>query len=238
MRNVLLNLLFPRATRCLVCGDPRRAGLEDGLCPSCRQKLAEEKVPAASCDVCLTRLEKGGPCPFCDSGGMEHIHRAYAPYRYMPASRKLVKTLKFDGSDEALPLLCDAMADALPVRDFDYLIPVPLHTHRQRERGFNQALLLCEGVSARTGIPVLDGMKRIRNTRPQSDLKHKDRKKNVEDAFLVPEGASLQDKHALLVDDVRTTGNTARACAKALMEAGAAKVSLLTTCVVWTYRGD
>lgn len=238
MRNVLLNLLFPRAARCLVCGDPRRAGVEDSLCPSCREKLADEKVPAASCDVCLTRLEGNTPCPFCANGGMEHLDRAFAPYRYMPASRKLVKTLKFEGSDEALPLLCDAMADALTVRAYDGMVPVPLHKHRQRERGFNQALLLCEGVSARTGIPVLDALVRIRDTRPQSDLKHKDRKKNVADAFRIKEDVPVDGKRILLVDDVRTTGNTARACAKELRKAGAKGVSLFTTCVVWTYRED
>ena len=236
MRSILLNLLFPYAARCLICGDPRRAGEEDSLCPGCRKKLEQEKVPPASCPVCLTHMEAGEVCTFCRKGGMEHLDRAYAPYRYMPVSRTLVKSVKFDSNNDAVPMLCDAMADALPQRDFDFIVPVPLHRRRQRERGVNQAMLLCEGLSARTGIPAREMLLRTRNTKPQSKLSHRDRTKNVADAFVLRMDAQVHGKRILLVDDVRTTGNTARACAGVLRQGGAAAVSLCTVCVVWNDR--
>lgn len=238
MRNVLLNLLYPYAARCLICGDPRKAGEQDSLCPSCREQLAQTRVPAASCPVCLSHMTADEPCIFCKKGGMEYLDRAYAPYRYMPASRALVKAVKFEANDDALPLLCDAMADALPDRQFDVIVPVPLHRKRMRERGVNQAMLLCQGLSRRTGIGVQDALWRTRNTRPQSKLKHRDRTENVKAAFDIRKEAQVAGLRVLLVDDVRTTGNTARACAQVLREHGAAAVSLCTTCVVWNIRED
>lgn len=227
----MLGLLYPRAANCLCCGDPRRASEEDCLCEKCRENLRRLAVPASACDRCLSPVQKGQPCKLCRSSLMAPIHRVYAPYRYGGEARALIHAFKFNACQEALPLLSQAMADALSDRAFDCLTPVPLHPRRLRRRGYNQAALLCREISEYTGIPVREVLRRDRYLRPQSRTPLRQRQKNVAGAFSCTE--EVGGLRVLLIDDVRTTGSTACACAKALREAGAKQVSLLTAAVVY-----
>jgi len=231
----LAGLLYPRGANCLCCGDPRRAGMEDCLCPKCREGLMRLRVPAWACERCLSPVKRGVPCRFCASRAMRSIRAVYAPYRYAMEARALIHALKFSACDEALLPLAHAMADALKKRDFDCIVPVPLHPRRQRQRGYNQALLLCRELSNETGIPVREMLRRDRWRRPQSRTPLQKRRKNVEGAFSCAEDAA--GLRILLVDDVRTTGSTACACADALMQGGAESVSLCVSAVVFRRGG-
>ncbi len=161
---------------------------------------------------------------------MRHIDKVYAPFFYHDAVAKIIQDFKFEACDDVLPLLCESMAKSLKVRDFDGLAPVPLHAARQLERGVNQAMLLAKGVGERTGIPVVDPLRRVRRTRPQTTLNGQQRRKNVRGAFVCVE--DMTGKNILLIDDVRTVGATSAACARALREKGAKGVSLLVAAVV------
>ena len=231
MINVFNDLLFPHAARCLCCGDPRRADVSDCLCPACREKLKRLRVPPEACERCLMPVKGGQPCAFCRSLMMKPIHKVYAPYQYRAESRRLIHQLKFKRWGEAAPVLGKAMADALADRDFDCVTPVPLHRVRLRQRGFNQSLLLCRELSARTGIPTLELLRRDRYHRPQSLTPKTLRQKNVANAFSCVNNA--EGLRVLLVDDVRTSGSTAFSCAKNLMDAGAESVSLCVAAVVY-----
>ena len=134
VREKIAEALYPRAARCLCCGDPRRAEEADGLCPACRQALRDRRVPAQACNRCLSPVEKGRPCAYCRSPFMKPIEAAFAPYVYGGEVRQLVHALKFRACGEAAPLMAQAMADALPRRDFDCIVPVPLHPRRERQR--------------------------------------------------------------------------------------------------------
>ncbi len=226
--------LFPRGARCLCCGDPRRAGGEDCLCVACREKLKEGRVPAGACNRCLSPVTPGKPCAFCASRMMMPIEAVFSPYRFGGETRALIHALKFDACGEAVPLLAGAMADALPRRDFDCIVPVPLHPLRLRQRGFNQSLLLARDLSARTGIPVQELLRRDRYHAPQSRLPMKRRADNVRGAFSC--AADPAGKRILLLDDVRTTGSTACACAQTLLNDGAESVSLCVSAVVYRKR--
>lgn len=239
MRDVILSLMLPRGIRCLICGEARKMDGKNALCRKCRDRLRDVRIPAASCERCKGYVEAGGVCRFCKSGGMEHIVSAYAPFMYTGAARTLVMQLKFRDMDDGLAYLTDAMADALPVRDFDLIVPVPLHARRERQRGCNQAQLLAQGVGVRINVPVVAALMRVRATSPQSRLSSlRARRSNVENAFAIREDADISGKKILLVDDVRTSGSTARACAKALLQGGAREVHLLCACVVWHYKGN
>jgi ComF family protein len=122
-----------------------------------------------------------------------------------------------------------AAVDAAHMRDIDYLIPVPLHSSRLRERGYNQSDLLAADISDELSIPCLrQVLVRARNTRSMTALSPLRRRRNVADAFRVIPGTDLQGKHIVLVDDVFTTGATADACARILVLAGCAEVHVLT----------
>ena len=111
----------------------------------------------------------------------------------------------------------------------DFVIPVPLHPKRLREREFNQSAIIASELGKRLEIPVLlDILIRFRHTRPQVELDMKERGENVVGAFTVQNGEVIADKDILLVDDVYTTGSTINECAKVLKKNDAGKVNVVT----------
>jgi len=109
------------------------------------------------------------------------------------------------------------------------MVPVPLHPARKRERGYNQAELLAGELARRSGLEVVaDALVRRRDTRSQTGLSAAGRRQNVRGAFVVRRRGRVAGRVVVLVDDVVTTGATAMACARALSEAGAVEVRLLT----------
>lgn len=223
----LKKLLYP-GVPCLACGDPRRLDAGAPLCGECEKALEKEKLLKNVCPRCLSPRRAGEACEYCLSGGMDGIDAAHAPYHYHGIVQKLVVAMKFSSVEDAGLPLAAAMRDAAAGINADMLVPIPLHPARLRERGFNQAEALCRMMNI--DIPVVAALKRPKKTRRQSQLKSTaKRTRNVENAFLA--AMPVEGKRILLVDDVRTTGATARACAKALKEAGAAQVTLLTAAV-------
>ena len=145
---------------------------------------------------------------------------------YNDAAARLIHAFKYAGAK----YLAESLGAFLPTPpDADWIIPVPLHPFRRRQRGYNQSLLLAQHLSRTTGIPLQPrALTRIRNTPSQTQRTHAERPGNVRDAFLA--GRGLQGSHILLVDDVITTGSTLDACALALRMAGAAGVWAVTVC--------
>ena len=115
----------------------------------------------------------------------------------------------------------------------DFLIPVPLHKSRYRERGFNQSEVVAEEISKITGVLVLKGvLKRKKNTKDQTNLSPQQREENVRGAFVVTETERINGKKIILVDDVITTGATLSECARMLRQAGAERILGMTVAVV------
>jgi len=142
---------------------------------------------------------------------------------------RLVQSLKFKRQLAAgrvlSHLLCEWITDEgcdLP----DMLIPVPLHRLRMFRRGFNQAFELADYAGRALDVPLLTGvLRRHRNTRAQSGLSRKQRRKNVRGAFYW-HGPIKPARHVALVDDVMTTGTTVSECARVLKKAGAKRVDV------------
>jgi ComF family protein len=110
----------------------------------------------------------------------------------------------------------------------DWLIPVPLHPSRERDRGYNQSDLLARQLGQRVGVPVSSrGLRRTRATAVQMTLNAAERRQNVAGAFECVE-PRVQAKRVVIIDDVGTTGATLDACAQAVLQAGAAAVMGLT----------
>ncbi|NOZ73773.1 MAG: ComF family protein [FCB group bacterium] len=109
----------------------------------------------------------------------------------------------------------------------DGLIPIPLHTVKYRERGYNQAEWISRGIAKNTGIPVLKrSLKRIRYTQSQTTLSAQERKNNLDHAFLVT--APVNGRALIVVDDVLTTGATISSAAWSLKKSGAVTVTAVT----------
>lgn len=101
---------------------------------------------------------------------------------------------------------------------------IPLFPAKKRERGYNQAALLARRVGSELGIPYIPLLARVRSTLPQTSLSRKERRENVKGAFSCIEGARLQGKRILLVDDIFTTGSTMREASRVLATAGAGEI--------------
>ncbi len=158
---------------------------------------------------------------------------ARAAVRYGEVARQAVHAFKF-GRRRALAaplaaLLTETGPDGLPAGAPGLLTPVPLHPRRERERGFNQALLLARRIGRAWRVPVCaDVLVRTVATRPQTELTAQARRANVGRAFSLRRPELVAGRHVVLVDDVFTTGSTVTACARCLRDGGASAVGVLT----------
>jgi ComF family protein len=117
-------------------------------------------------------------------------------------------------------------------KDIDVLIPLPLNQKKLNIRGFNQSTVLCQGLNAATGIPVEEvAVMRTIFTETQTRKSRLQRWTNVEHVFDLQNAGHLQGRHALLVDDVITTGATMDACGQILLKVPGLKLSLLSLAV-------
>jgi ComF family protein len=115
------------------------------------------------------------------------------------------------------------------VNNIDFLVPVPLHLKRLKQRGFNQSELLAHIVTKYYDIPTVSGLLfRVKDTHPQFNLPRTERFKNVRGAFEVKGTPFLKGKSVLLIDDIYTTGSTISECTRVLRENGANNVHVLT----------
>jgi ComF family protein len=147
-----------------------------------------------------------------------------APFAYAGAARTAVLTLKFRSGRYLTPLMGELLCVRLNGLQFDTVVPVPLSPQRMRARGYNQAALLADFVSATLDAPLMTALSRIE--RPsQRSLGESARLSNLRGAFTC--GRDVGGKRILLVDDVVTTGATVSACADTLAQAGASRICVL-----------
>ena len=225
----VLEFFLPRL--CLFCGAGVGEEAPQALCPDCEAQI--EWVSSPLCPRCGRVYESGDSDRLCSDCQSEPppFARARAAALYDPDGivGQAIKRFKFNGQIVYLPLLqswlqrpvCVALA-----AEADLLLPVPLFPKRLKKRGFNQALELARGFPEKAiDFEVLI---RTKNTRPQVELKGKERRENVKGAFAVSRPEEVKGKKILLIDDLYTTGSTVRECAKVLCRAGAARVEVLT----------
>ncbi len=172
-------------------------------------------------------LDLEGRCGLCRLE-LNGYDAAYTFGSYEETLRELIHLFKY-GRIETLAQPLGEMALAAFPRDerFDLIVPMAMHWWRRWQRGFNQAEALARVIGKRTGIPVLDLVRRTRSTSRQAGLTNSARRKNVSGTFAVRQPERLRERRVLLVDDVLTTGATASACAKAMKHAGAVYVAVL-----------
>jgi ComF family protein len=206
---------------CVLCGVRLAQG------HFCKHCFADLPWIRSACERCGQPVESASICADCQAR-MPAFHKAAAPLVYdFPVDRAL-KALKFKRQLFHAPafgeLLLAPFMEVLP--DVDALLPVPLHRRRHASRGFNQATELCKPLGRLSRLPVLRNVRRVKYTAPQTGLDAQERHRNMKSAFRIC--GPIRYRHPLVVDDVMTTGETCNQLARALLEAGAEKVSVLT----------
>lgn len=225
----VLNALLP--PQCLACG----AVVDDAgaLCGGCFARVTFVAPPV--CAACGASFEtpvvgeEGTLCGACIANAPIY-GRARAVFLYDDHSRPLVLRLKHGDRTDAAVHLARWMrrSGAELLSACDVIVPVPLHRWRLLMRTYNQAALLANALGRLTGKAVaVDTLRRIKATPSQGGLSRGARARNVAGAFTVHAPARVAGKRVLLVDDVFTTGATAEACTRALLDAGAASVDVL-----------
>ena len=210
VRDFLVDLLFPRRAVCMGCGSMLGCDRDD-LCEDCREELARRWLGVREVN------------PDLQLSGAAFAHPYAGP------AGGLVRRLKYSGVGvlaEHMSVELARAAKLLRIGDNVLITCVPMHPKRLRKRGMNHAELLARGVAGEMQLEFGDVLMRTRNAPQQARLSGKAREHNLKGGFSVrPEWREcVKGAKILLIDDVFTTGSTARNCAEALLEAGAAKV--------------
>lgn len=176
--------------------------------------------PDPSCSLCRERPQLAtGTCEIClDSLSIKWEEREIHGYPYFSLlpyqgfARDTIHEMKFLGGYQiALTfgfMLGLALREEPVLAGTELLLPVPLHGTRLKQRGFNHAAVLAEGITRAWRRPLCTQLIRRRETAPQSGLSAAERKRNLAGAFAVLPGKSLQNKECLIIDDVITSGFT------------------------------
>ena len=230
MRDIC-DLLFPHV--CYSCSRRTRRGAP--LCDSCEMRLIEIEAPLCyACDpesVLSAKIEDRQACRVAEHADF----RAASGLMMRCPAPDLVHAFKYAGARSLAGFLAQRCLPGflgLHPTPPDHLVPVPLHAARLRQRGYNQSLLLAEEIMRLTGVAPAPGLlTRSRATKSQTSLPHRLRHENVEGAFSAPFPPTIEGKAITIVDDVATTGATLRACASALLDAGASRVTAVVAAI-------
>jgi ComF family protein len=222
----IANLFFPKL--CVLCRDPLIQD-EEQICLQCL------------CDLPQTNFfrQDDNPVTGLFAGKVEIAHAAaFLHYEKGGKVQKLVHTFKYHGNKQLAYQLGKLFALSIPpdasYLSADFLIPVPLHPRRKWKRGYNQSEWICRGMASVWHIPILtSALQRRTKTNTQTNKNIYERWLNMQEVFVLRNTEALQGGcHALLIDDVVTSGSTLAACAEVLLSIPDIKLSILTIATV------
>lgn len=228
--DTVITLLFPR--RCPVCDEPVKPW-HALVCSECTSKLSYIEPPyCLKCGKHIGNSEK----EYCaDCTAHPHLFdsgRALFSYRSISAS---IARFKYRGRREYAACYASCMADHLGAFiascKADALVPVPLHKSRLKKRGYNQAQVLAEELSACTGIPVrADLIERTKKTVPMKELSAAERQNNLKKAFKMRYN-DVELNIIIIVDDIYTTGSTIDAVCREFKKAGVERIYFISLAI-------
>lgn len=222
----ILDAIYPpRCAGCALVGN-------DGWCEGCAAQIEFVALPV--CKRCGTPLSPQEFCASCRANPLV-VEAVRAAAHYRGVVQAAIHRCKYGKRPTVAPALADLLVTGWqspltePLHSAEVVVPMPIHPQRERERGFNQSLLIASHFCQRTGLKLVHGvLERVVYHRPQVGLDANERRQNVRDAFRMVQSQQVAGKSVLLIDDVWTTGSTLNEAAKALLSAGAARVFAYT----------
>lgn len=225
----LLDFLFP--PRCLLCGDTCHLLSKQYLCDAC---LGDLRLNSSACACCAVPLdaagayEEGHVCGKCLTAPPV-FDKCWSPLVYAQPLEWMIRQFKFNDKLVYGAFFASFMIRCLPAFKSDdmpdAIIPMPLHRHRLKQRGFNQSLIIARALVQATGIQVDDkSCRRVRDTEHQTGKNSRERKLNIKGAFEFENHRNY--KYLIILDDVVTTGASVSELSKVLKRAGVARVDV------------
>lgn len=209
------------------------------VCTGCGSDLLEEDN--LLCIKCIYNLPHTNFASFANNPvekffwGRIPLEAAYSQFYFSKEFliQHLIHQLKYKGDTKIGFYLGEMMGKTLLSSNrfstIDALIPLPLYADKEHKRGYNQATVICDGISSEMNIPVLNGVVIRQHATETQTRKHRtERWENVKESFAVAKVNELAGKHVLLVDDVVTTGATLEACGHVILQTGNIKLSIAT----------
>lgn len=226
--NQLLHLIYP--LHCAVCETPID---QNQLCFKC--EIGLRPIPPGHCVQCGQWTAPATRCIEC-AEEKNYTGFCFGLYEETKSLAILIQKLKYKGDRGLIQYLGELLfqASASASRP-DIITFVPMQKRRERQRGYNQAELLAKDLAESVDVPVQSLLRKTKKTKPQAALQRRERLINLDHAFVA---RSCDAQTVWLIDDVRTTGATLRACATALKDAGVNQVVALTLAAALPPRGD
>jgi ComF family protein len=227
-----LGFIYPNV--CQICREEGATPREGFVCSQCWQQVRFIKPPF--CRRCGLPF-RGEVTESFECSNCRELEFEFAFARSAVSAQSVVLEVihryKYQRALWFEPFLGDLLIrEALPAlrqQQWDWIVPVPLHPAKKRQREFNQAERLAIHLGKAAGIPINpDLLKRVSSTQTQTKLTRDQRAENMRNAFEMERPQKLTNKRILLFDDVFTTGATTNACAKVLRATGAAEVGVWT----------
>lgn len=215
-KNVILDLIYPK--RCPFCKE-LRPYQEMQVCKKCLNKL--EKVEKPYCMRCgKTVRENEEYCKDCRTFS-KSFRRGFPVFYYKEPLKSALYDFKYKNQREYGDFFANCTfkyyGEEIKKLGIDGLVPVPVHSHKRRIRGYNQAEILARYLGNYLQIKVYPNyLIRSKDTNPQKELNDKARIKNLKNAFKIGKN-KIKLRKVLLVDDIYTSGATIEACTKVLL---------------------
>ena len=232
--NILLEFLYPDNISCILCDNPINKTNTYSMCKECFTNINFILDGCVKCGKPIVNysLEEQNieGCNYCLNKGF-YFDKVISCIEYTQLSKKIVFGLKYNNKTYMSKYIAQIMKEKLELDNikFDYILFVPLHKKRMKERGFNQAEKIAKNLSNLLNIPMIDKIDRKCNTRRLYILNKKDRIKELKNAFTLKYSKdNLKNKNILLVDDIFTTGSTVNEISKLLRFEGVNKIFIMT----------
>lgn len=222
---VISELFYPSGIKCVICGDDIPGYDRYAVCDRC--ELSHNTKYCLRCGRAMKNM--ANYCDYCQNHEYS-FDFARAPFVYENEVVNLVHKLKYGGGKYLAEVMAEFMVDEYYDSGFDadLITFVPMHSKKQRKRGYNQAREIASALSQILGFPLSDVLERVKFTENLARLGKEERAEAICNAIILKPDADVKGKNVVIVDDVFTTGATSNECAKALRKGKCGKIFVLT----------